>query len=379
MSAKYHHAIQFALVTLIAFVMRNWGQWLCTNELCSSYNAVYWIMGAFSAYHLIMVCVISILSVIDFEVYIYNHWFLWKYLGLIGLEAYAFAIGELDLFSSAGLVFLILGIAYLLLQIYLLIKFSSSLAQDAWDWIHDTETQQITSNRMLTVLGVVSLTYGGCVAGLICLVVILSSSEENRQTNAYIAWAEAFLIAIASWISVSQTVRKANSSMGLIQVSWISAYAVFVLLSSVSSQPVSGIECVVLSDDVLWEVLFFVGILVSYLLLIYGAAAAESIDSREKVPSLPISSDESSISGNNKMVSKTQTRAYIMVHVAYFLAGFYAADLLTNWSQQVDFMEDNVQVFCINYGIIAFWIKVASAYSIHVIFILHALIPAFLG
>ncbi|XP_001633416.2 probable serine incorporator isoform X1 [Nematostella vectensis] len=375
--------------------------YLCehASETCDSivgYLAVYRVCFGLAAFFLLFCLLMyGVTSSRDVRSKIQNGFWGIKILLFLGAIVAAFFIPQ-GKFSEVWMYFGLIGsFLFILIQLVLLVDFAHT-----WNssWVGRMEE---SGSKVWAVLLLCAtfLMYGFCVAGIVCLYVYFTYSQESScHTNKFFISFNLILCIIASVLAIHPKVQERLPTSGLLQASVISLYTVYLTWSALSFQPDKNCNGFYETHITLagMDSQAIIGVILMFVMVVYASVRTAS---SSQVGKLGMSSPKhsSALDKETTVLSEgDETRSdvglveeggggrrvyddedggvaysYSFYHFMLMLASLYIMMTLTNWYKPVgsDFSK-------LQYSETAVWVKIASSWLCQLIYIWTLLAPA---
>jgi len=357
-STRITYAIGLLLVTIAAWILRNWGNeiipasWQKCSGDCFNYLGVYRISMGFVLYHTFLcLFTIGITTSRYFRAKFHNGWWPVKIILMVGLIVACFFVPE-SFFNDYAIIAITGGIIFLIIQTILILDFAYMWAES---WVQYYEEDHDPCWQFL-LIGATIICYAIVIAVSVLLYVYYANGPY-QAINIFFITFNLVLVLIFSIVSVLPSVQEANPKSGILQAAIIGAYSTYVVASAISSEPTSTGDCQPSSADVFSQLLFYIGFATTFLALCISSFTA--------------STEEAAFSGSSEDLDDEKDGIkykYYFLHIVYLLAGFYMAVLLTNWATFASGSFDGGD-FCVGEGIASTWAKMATSWLISVLYL----------
>jgi hypothetical protein len=315
-------------------------------------------------YHSILFLVlINVKNTRDSRQYIQNGF--WTIKGLIFIAMFIgfFYIPE-PFFYKYWIAALVFSAIFIVLQCFLLVDFSWSLAQK---WIDKWEENGDEFFKYLLIFS--SLLFYSLSIATSCYLYIYKSCESN---NWFVSVNLVFSI-LHTIIAVSPKVQENNPKSGLMQSSILMLYTTYLVASAIISQPKTD-ECNGGGNDNPDSTpnisMIVLALIFTFLSLGYSAFAAGS--STSDIRTYSVAGDES---GDVDDESEETAYSYSIFHLVFVMASFYMAMVLSNWGI-VNELDNSEIVIQQGYG--AMWVKISMSWFCIVLYIWTLVAPIIL-
>lgn len=202
-------------------------------EYAVGYLAVYRVGFALAVFFFTMaVIMIGVKSSRDGRAPIQNGFWGLKFLIVIGVAIGAFFIKNEDFGSWMMWIGLIGGLAFILVQLVLLIDFAHNWADI---WVGNYEETQ-ARGWFIALMGATAVQYIAALTGVIFLYSIYTESNDCALNKFFISFNLILCIGV-SVLSITPRVQEAQPRSGLLQSAVVTLYVVYLTWSAVSNNP----------------------------------------------------------------------------------------------------------------------------------------------
>jgi len=365
---------------LIAWILRGWSYkiltWvpdlhLCKDQDCYGTLAVFRISFCLALFHLILaIATIGVKKYSDCRVNLQDGWWAVKLLLLVGGIIGSFFIPN-SFFQVYGWIALFASGLFILVQLTILVDFAHSWAEN-WKGKYEEDEDKRWFAALLTA-SLVMFTIA--LAGTIVMFVFFSKCDLNIG---FIVM-NIVLCIIVSALSIHPRIQEANPASGILQASVISAYATYLVWSSIMSEPASqtqdGKQCNPWSNNnnAAAGVTVIVGAIFTIVSVVYTTVRValtfgkQDIETPESSPLMDDTDDKETINQTKEeSVDPDEPVPYSFTkfHVIFALGAMYIGMLLSDW-QTVWHGEkeaNSVNKILVDSGMVAVWVKIVSSW-----------------
>lgn len=312
--------------------------------------AVYRVCFAMSAFFFLMsFLMLYVKNSQEFRGKFHNGFWMIKFLMIVGICIGAFYIPRGE-FSRVWFYFgLIGGFLFILIQLVLLVDFAHNVNDKFLEKIEDSESPRCWKFSLFLIL---IINYGITLVGTILFYVYYTTSSGCAINKFYISF-NLILCILISIMAILPKVQDAQPRSGLIQASFVSVYATYLVWSAMNREPVSdcnpGISNLAqgilgnndnsttpsppTADSGNWQGSNILGLVLSILCVLYSSIRSSSSENMER---LTLPSDKGNGSDVEKGESEDEEDAvsysYSFFHLMLYLASLYIMMTLTNWN-----------------------------------------------
>ncbi|XP_032574435.1 serine incorporator 1 isoform X4 [Drosophila sechellia] len=329
-------------------------------EYALGYMAVYRVCFGMACFFALMsLIMLGVKSSRDPRSHIQNNFWPLKFLICFGAAIGAIFIPDGSFGPAMMWVGLIGGLAFILVQLVIIVDFAHSLAEN---WIESAENSR---GYYYALAGVTLLCYILSLTGITLLYIYFTTSTGCGINKFFISINLIFCLAI-SVISILPAVQERLPHSGLLQSSLVTLYTVYLTWSAVANNPEK--ECnpgmfgmmegfgnatttaapPTHTTRVTFDTTNIIGLVVWLLCILYNciSSAVEvskiSHDNSEKREAL--SDTEADASGKPSTDTETEgvTYSWSMFHLVFVCASLYVMMTLTNWYNNVLFPQTSL-------------------------------------
>eukprot|EP00735_Rhodelphis_limneticus_P007057 TRINITY_DN19552_c0_g1::TRINITY_DN19552_c0_g1_i1::g.24586::m.24586 TRINITY_DN19552_c0_g1::TRINITY_DN19552_c0_g1_i1::g.24586 ORF type:complete len:460 (-),score=86.12,sp/Q9QZI8/SERC1_MOUSE/37.31/1e-84,Serinc/PF03348.10/2e-117 TRINITY_DN19552_c0_g1_i1:200-1579(-) len=361
----------------------------CSMKMMIGKLGVYRLYFALTVFHLLMALLtIGVKSKADFRAR-YIHGGLWftKLVVLVGLCVGAFFLPN-RLFIGWGVVGLVGGYLFVLIQLALLVDFAHTWAGS---WV---ERWQVTGSPVWfrSLCGAALLMYAMIIASTVwmyqnyrtdsyhpddCIASPKSASAITLNTT-FISL-NVVLSGIVSIVSVLPIVQEYNPQSGLLQSAVVSVYTSYLTWSAIQNEPCTQSH----EGGVEEQVSTLIGVGFMLVAAVYssfhaagsvGSSIVGKSDEEEGVALVSQTGGDSSADDDQDAPLDTSDveYSYTAFHLVFALASLYMMMLFTNWATISDQGEN---AFEIGTGWSSVWVKISSSWSALLLYLWTLLAP----
>lgn len=348
----------------------NW-DWQADCEAAVGYLAVYRICFALCCFFVLFaVMMINVKSSRDPRAGIQNGFWGIKYLLLIGGIVGAFFIPE-GSFGTTWMWFgMIGGLAFILIQMILIVDFAHSWAESWVGKYEETESKGWYCALLFCTL----LNYCLTITGVVLLYIYFTKPGDCATSKTFIS-VNLILCVVVSIMSILPSIQEVQPKSGLLQSSIVSLYVTYLTWSSVANNPDKSCNPGFFAfspsnheNRVTFDTQSIVGLVIWILCILYSsirtASSSNKMGLSEKVlvkdtgaetPGRDVESDH----GETKVWDNEEDQvaySWSFFHIMFALATLYIMMTLTNW------FHPNSSLETLNANTASMWVKMISAW-----------------
>lgn len=302
----------------------------------------------------------------------HNGFWMIKFLMIVGICIGAFYIPR-GQFSHVWFYFgLIGGFLFILIQLVLLVDFAHNVNDKFLEKIEDSESPRCWKVSLFLIL---ICNYGITLVGTILFYVYYTTSSGCAINKFFISF-NLILCIVISVMAILPKVQEAQPRSGLIQASFVSVYATYLVWSALNREPVSdcnpGISNLAqgilgknetttappTADSDGWQGNNLLGLVLSILCVLYSSIRSSSSENMER---LTLPSDKAGSSdvekGENEDEEDAVSYSYSFFHLMLLLASLYIMMELTNWNSPSSDLKTLANVWP------SVWVTVVSSWT----------------
>ncbi|KAL7753890.1 Serine incorporator 3 [Sorochytrium milnesiophthora] len=297
--------------------------------------------------------------------YIHNRFWIVKFVLLCTALSLVFLRMDAALLETFHVPVFLFSALFLLLQGFLLVDF-------AYKWAQSLIVQYEDDPRLrwkVALFAITLLLYAATVA-VACVLVLISQQTVCASSNGELVGITLALVCVLTSMSVSRHIQEHNPRSGVLQSAFISCYAMLTVASAIAGNPLSCPYAASLtagstspSASALQPTVVFamqvLGLIIGLLTISYSA-----FDSASSVALVAPAAD-----GEDEADGTVYSYSYF--HFVLFLACFYVAAVITNWSIISSGADSPVPAqldLGIDKGVTAYWIKGGTAWLLCVLY-----------
>ncbi|KAK7874392.1 hypothetical protein R5R35_001489 [Gryllus longicercus] len=349
-------------------------EWQADCESEVGYLAVYRICFALCCFFVLFaVMMINVKSSKDPRAGIQNGFWGIKYLLLIGGIVGAFFIPE-GSFGTTWMWFgMIGGLAFILIQMILIVDFAHSWAENWVGKYEETESKGWYCALLFCTL----LNYCLTITGVVLLYIYFTQPGDCTASKTFIS-VNLILCVVVSIMSILPSVQEVQPKSGLLQSSIVSLYMIYLTWSAVANNPDKecnpGFFAFVPSgtdkNRVTFDAQSIVGLVIWMLCVLYSsirtASSSNKMSLSEKVlvkdtgaETASHSADAEAGHGERKVWDNEEDQvaySWSFFHIMFALATLYIMMTLTNW------FHPNSSLETLNSNTASMWVKMISSW-----------------
>ncbi|XP_068148846.1 serine incorporator 1 isoform X1 [Drosophila tropicalis] len=359
------------------------GQWDCQYAL--GYMAVYRLCFGLACFFALMALImIGVKSSRDPRSHIQNAFWPLKFLILFGAAIGAIFIPDGSFGPAMMWVGLIGGLAFILIQLVIIVDFAHSLAES---WIEGAENNR---GYYYALAGVTLLGYILSLTGITLLYIYFTTSTGCGINKFFISFNMILCLAI-SIISVLPAVQERLPHSGLLQSSLVTLYTIYLTWSAVANNPekecnpgmfgamqgnLSSTSLITTTlapptpnqqSKVTFDTTNIIGLIVWLLCILYNCISSavevskiNNDHSEKRVLTEALSDTEAGPDADGKPSTDNETEgvsySWSMFHIVFVCASLYVMMTLTNWYKP----NSNIELF--NGNEASMWVKIISSW-----------------
>jgi len=275
----------------------------------------------------------------------HNGFWMVKFLMIVLICVGAFYIPKGE-FSRVWFYFgLVGGCLFILIQLILLVDFAHNVNDTFLEKIEDSESPRCWKISLVLIL---IINYSITLTGTI-LFYIYYAADASCGTNKFFISINLIVCIVVSVMAILPRVQEAQPRSGLIQASFVSVYATYLVWSALNREPIS--KCNVGLNTIAQNIVYhgngtapdttsvngdfngnsILGLILSILAVVYSSIRSSSTDNMER---LALSSDKGADveTGSCGDEEEGVSYSYSFFHFILFLASLYIMMTLTNWN-----------------------------------------------
>ncbi|KAL1140810.1 hypothetical protein AAG570_000738 [Ranatra chinensis] len=339
-------------------------------ESAVGYLAVYRLCFALSLFFFLMALImIGVKSSKDHRAGIQNGFWGLKYLIVIGGMIGAFFIPEGWFGPTWMYVGLFGGLAFIIVQLILIIDFAHSWAEAWVTNYEETESNKWYAALMLAMF----INYALAITGIILLYIYFTEPDDCALNKTFIS-INLIVCVIASAISILPSVQDSQPRSGLLQSSIVSLYVIYLTWSALSSNPDRSCNPGFLltgKSKVSFDSESIVGLVIWMCCVLYSSLRTASKSSKITMSDRVLVKDNGAETGSVEGVgggdhdesgkvwdneSDGVAYSWSFFHVMFGLATLYVMMTLTNW------YSPNSSLETLNANSASMWVKIVSSW-----------------
>ncbi|KAM7358876.1 serine incorporator TMS1 isoform 3-T3 [Cochliomyia hominivorax] len=333
------------------------------------YMAVYRICFGLACFFTLMALImLGVKSSRDPRSHIQNEFWPLKFLICFGAAIGAIFIPDGSFGPAMMWVGLIGGLAFILIQLIIIVDFAHSIAEN---WIDNAENSR---GYYYALVFVTLISYGLSIAGISLLYIYFTQSTECGLNKFFIS-INLILCVLVSIISVLPAVQERLPQSGLLQSSLVTLYTIYLTWSAVANNPekicnpgmfgiiegntsVTTVAPPTPNSKVTFDTTNIIGLIVWMLCILYNcissAVEVSKINNTDEKRDAEAGSGDTKNAGDNE--TEGVTYSWSMFHIVFVCASLYVMMTLTNW------YKPNSDIELFNANAASMWIKIISSW-----------------
>ncbi|TMW48761.1 hypothetical protein DOY81_006161 [Sarcophaga bullata] len=340
------------------------------------YMAVYRLCFGLACFFTLMALImLGVKSSRDPRSHIQNEFWPLKFLICFGAAIGAIFIPDGSFGPAMMWVGLIGGLAFILVQLIIIVDFAHSIAEN---WIDNAENNR---GYYYALVFVTLISYGLSIAGISLLYIYFTQSTECGLNKFFIS-INLILCVLVSILSVLPAVQERLPQSGLLQSSLVTLYTIYLTWSAVANNPekvcnpgmfgiiegntsATTVAPPTPNSKVTFDTTNIIGLIVWMLCILYNCISSAVEVSKinntdEKRVLTEVLSDAEAGTGDKKSdvdnESEGVTYSWSMFHIVFVCASLYVMMTLTNW------YKPNSDIELFNANAASMWIKIISSW-----------------
>ena len=355
----------------------------CPEGYCYGTLATYRVTFSLALFHLILAVVtIGVRSSRDFRAKLQNLYWGPKLVKLILFYVMSFYIPN-GFFLFYGKLSMFAGAFFILIQLVLLIDMAYQISAKC---LQEYEN----SDDRAWIIGL----SGGTILLMIAFIVITGFlyahfGKTSCGLNQFFITFNLVLALVIWLVSIHPQVQEVNPQVGLPQAAFVSAYAIYLLFSGMSSEPEEQCNPLITNEQPRTANII-IGVVITFLALAYSASSAATqghafMGLNEPAYRLTTTSDSGG-GGDDDAADEFDDESeginysYAFFHLTFAVAAMYVAMLLTNWDPIVQSSRSSGDggMVTIEKSWTAVWIKIITSWLTMLMYLWTILAPVLL-